>query len=103
MRRRPPDGLLGGMMEFPGTPWRDKPWRREEARAFAPVAGDWRWPAQGVRHVFTHFSLELQVAIATAGTVDFAEAIWLAPERLGEVALPTLMRKVARVAMAAEV
>ena len=100
LRRRALEGLLGGMMEFPGTPWREQPWRREEARAFAPVAGDWRWPEAGVRHVFTHFSLELQVAIATDGAVDFAEAIWLAPERLGEVALPTLMRKVARVAMA---
>ncbi|HKY95945.1 MAG TPA: A/G-specific adenine glycosylase, partial [Kiloniellales bacterium] len=26
LRRRPPQGLLGGMMELPGTPWRGEPW-----------------------------------------------------------------------------
>src|SRR6185437_7680927 len=26
LRRRPEEGLLGGMIEIPSTPWREQPW-----------------------------------------------------------------------------
>ena len=43
LRRRPPRGLLGGMLELPGTPWRDAPWADAEALALAPLPGlDWK-------------------------------------------------------------
>ena len=93
LRRRPEEGLLGGMMEFPSTDWRAKPWKAEEALAEAPVSAEWQ-PLPGlVRHGFTHFELELKVFAADARVK--AEGVWCPIDRLSEMALPTLMKKVA--------
>jgi A/G-specific adenine glycosylase len=58
--RRPPKGLLGGMLGLPGTTWRLGPWASAEALALAPTAARWR-AAGAVEHTFTHFSLSLAV------------------------------------------
>jgi len=50
-----------------------------------------------VRHGFTHFRLELAVFAGIGST----EGIWSPVEGLGDHALPTLMKKVARHAIAA--
>jgi len=50
-----------------------------------------------VRHGFTHFQLELAV-VSGVGTT---EGLWSRVERLGDHALPTLMKKVVRHAIAA--
>ncbi len=103
LRRRAEAGLLGGMMEVPSTEWREAPWSAEEAGAQAPVvAAPWQ-PLPGVvRHGFTHFRLELEVWAAPATAAAGAAAgRWTRPEDLGAAALPTLMRKVARHALAA--
>jgi A/G-specific adenine glycosylase len=54
-----------------------------------------------VSHVFTHFELRLAVA---AGALDGAPAPaacrWCAIDRLGQEALPSVMRKVIRHALA---
>jgi A/G-specific adenine glycosylase len=63
--RRPPRGLLGGMLALPTTPWRTAPWTPDEAAAHAPAAGPWA-RAGAVEHVFTHFSLTLEVWQASA-------------------------------------
>jgi A/G-specific adenine glycosylase len=47
-----------------------------------------------VRHVFTHFVLELEVWAARYRSRPNGEGFWLAPEKLKEAALPTVMRKV---------
>jgi A/G-specific adenine glycosylase len=99
LRRRPERGLLGGMMEVPSTSWREAPWEPAEARAEAPVAARWRAIDGVVRHTFTHFHLELAVLAGTAG--DTEGGLWQPVERLDEVALPTLMKKVVRHALAA--
>jgi len=99
IRRRPEKGLLGGMMEFPGTEWRHDAWPLNEARRHAPVAGSWRLLPGIVRHTFTHFHLELTVLAArvnSAGDNDDNGGVWCAPERLSEHALPTVMKKVTR-------
>lgn len=98
LRRRPRQGLLGGMTELPGTEWRDAAWPEAEALAAAPVAAQWRSVGR-VRHVFTHFSLDLAVfsARAPAG----AAMGWLCPvAALGQQALPSVMRKCVRLALA---
>jgi A/G-specific adenine glycosylase len=97
LRRRLQEGLLGGMIEVPSTPWRAAPWTLADAVRFAPVAVAWSPLPGAVRHGFTHFQLELSVA-AGVGTT---EGIWSSVERLGDHALPTLMKKVARHAIAA--
>ena len=76
--RRPAKGLLGGMAALPGPEWQD-----------APLDG----PAIGrVRHVFTHFALDLAI-------VEKAEPVgegWWQPIDALEVAgLPSLYRRAA--------
>jgi A/G-specific adenine glycosylase len=99
LRRRPEKGLLGGMIEIPSTPWRTEAWPLAEALSTAPSAAEWSLLPGTVRHGFTHFQLELAVVAAQAERV--AEGLWSPIDRLGEHALPTLMKKVARHAMSA--
>ncbi len=99
LRRRPEKGLLGGMIEIPSTPWRAVPWEHADAVGAAPAPAHWA-PLPGiVRHGFTHFLLELAVVTAQIETV--AEGLWSPLDRLGEHALPTLMKKIARHAISA--
>ena len=94
IRRRIESGLLGGMMEIPSTEWREEGWTDEAAEISAPVAADWR-PLTGiVRHTFTHFHLELSLQAAIVEKGSIACGVWCLPERLGEHALPTVMKKI---------
>jgi A/G-specific adenine glycosylase len=97
LRRRPDKGLLGGMIEIPSTPWRSEPWALGEAIEIAPAAVDWEPLPGTVRHGFTHFRLELAIMAGRGGT----EGLWSRIDRLGEHALPTLMKKIARHAVSA--
>jgi A/G-specific adenine glycosylase len=101
LRRRPEKGLLGGMMEIPSTPWRAEAWKLSEAAKEAPVAARWRELPGTVEHVFTHFSLELTVVAGKANKSGKVEGEWCELGRLAKQALPSVMRKVARHAMAA--
>jgi A/G-specific adenine glycosylase len=95
LRRRPKDGLLGGMMEVPSTAWRAQRWPLTEALSAAPVQAEWRPLPGGVSHSFTHFNLELTVVAGTTFDTTAAGGIWCQPDQLDRHALPTLMRKVA--------
>jgi len=101
LRRRPPRGLLGGMMEIPSTPWREQEWKLAEAVAAAPATARWRKLPGAVRHVFTHFSLELAVVRGRVRPGAAAEGEWCGLDRLDSHALPSVMRKVARHVLAA--
>ncbi|HSV04449.1 MAG TPA: A/G-specific adenine glycosylase, partial [Phenylobacterium sp.] len=50
--RRPPKGLLGGMLALPTSAWRAGRWSEAEALAAAPARAPWR-PAGEVEHGFT--------------------------------------------------
>ncbi len=103
LQRRPESGLLGGMLELPSTPWRDTAMPAlADSLDHAPATADWRLLGGGVRHVFTHFELELSVACATIPASSKADiaGIWLPLESLDR--LPTAIRKAARHALAAE-
>jgi len=100
LRRRPERGLLGGMMEVPGTDWREAPWPTGEALALAPLSGlDWRPLAGEVAHGFTHFQLTLTVLAAATPRRRPTDGVWCRPNKLGGQALPTLTRKVVRHAL----
>ena len=100
LRRRAESGLLGGMMEIPSTGWTEEPAASAEALDLAPVEADWRLLPGEVRHGFTHFRLELAVMAGRAGEGwRDADGIWVPVDRLGEHALPTVMKKVVRHAL----
>jgi A/G-specific adenine glycosylase len=104
LRRRAERGLLGGMMEIPSTPWREVPWGEDEARALAPVRPRrWRALPGTVGHTFTHFHLELTVLTGPVDPVATETlGLWLHPTRFGEQALPTVMKKLSRHALAGQ-
>ena len=91
LRRRPPAGLLGGMLELPGTPWRTDPWPAPDALAGAPQPAVWR-PMGQARHGFTHFELLLDVYAAHVPAIT-APGLLHAAGALDEAALPTVMRR----------
>ena len=102
LRRRPEQGLLGGMMEIPSTEWREGNSGDDAARQ-APVKARFRVLGGAVRHEFTHFKLELNVLLGCAGGETKAPrgAVWCPVDRLGDHALPTVMKKIARHALEA--
>ena len=97
LQRRPENGLLGGMMEFPGTDWTEA-----QPQGGPPLAVAAERDAGTVGHVFTHFRLELAVRTAHTGRTGACPegAVWEDPARLDRQALPTVMKKVARAALA---
>ncbi len=91
--RRPPKGLLGGMLALPTSDWRTAPFSSAEARASAPAAGNWR-PVGEVEHGFTHFTLTLTLLWAEG---DAEGVIW-SPRRDLD-ALPSVFLKAAKVGL----
>ena len=59
LETRPPKGLLGGMLGWPGTEWQET-----DPEAFPPIDADWRDVGEEVRHTFTHFHLRLSLRVA---------------------------------------
>jgi A/G-specific adenine glycosylase len=96
LARRPPLGLLGGMIELPGTPWRETPWTTEQALASAPAVADWQ-PAGQVRHGFTHFALTIDLLAARVSSLPACRLI-RPIDALSQEALPSVMRKCVRMA-----
>ena len=106
VRTRPARGLLGGMTEVPMTEW-SVDFDESDALGAAPRLSStrrggkkkisWRRLPGVVRHVFTHFPLELTVYLAElpATTPAPAEARWIAIAGIAGEALPSVMRKVA--------
>ena len=81
--RRPAKGMLGGMAALPGPDWQDSP-----ADALAAIAT--------IRHVFTHFALDLAVLARAEPT---GQGWWQPIDRLAEAGLPTLYRRAADAVM----
>ncbi|MGH6726140.1 MAG: A/G-specific adenine glycosylase [Pseudolabrys sp.] len=98
LRTRPEKGLLGGMTEVPGSAWAHD-FDIAQASRFAPYLGaklKWRKLPGIVRHVFTHFPLELVVFSARVRPTTPAPkgARWVKLTDLPGEALPNVMRKV---------
>jgi A/G-specific adenine glycosylase len=76
--------MLGGMAALPGPEWSDTP--------IAPVPP----PLATVRHVFTHFALELSIVSAEGPEGD---GWWHPIGSLHEAGLPTLYRRAAELVL----
>ncbi|SFK38910.1 A/G-specific adenine glycosylase [Methylocapsa palsarum] len=95
LRTRPNKGLLGGMSEVPGSVW-DADFDPAAALGQAPMRVPFKRLDVTIEHVFTHFSLTLEVFAAAAPLAQEAPAgcRWVAPADLSREALPGVMRKV---------
>lgn len=100
LRRRPPTGLLGGMLELPGAPWRPEPWPERDALQHAPQPAEWRLCGTA-EHGFTHFQLRMGVYAATVPAIT-AEGLVRPVSGLDGEALPTVMRRCVAVALGTE-
>lgn len=93
--RRPATGLLGGMRALPGGDWGD-------ALPESPTGAQ---PLGHVRHIFTHFALDLAVdalpPAAMAAVTAAGKGEWWPIATLDEAGLPTLYRRAAERATAA--
>jgi A/G-specific adenine glycosylase len=97
--RRPPKGLLGGMRALPTGPWADSP----PGLADPPHSADWRMLDGSVDHVFTHFRLELALAVAPverhSGNHESwheSRGEWWPIAEIESAGLPTVFAKAAR-------
>jgi len=98
LRRRPMTGLLGGLLELPGTDWREAAWSVDDVLAHAPL--DAAWSRSGaVRHIFTHFELRLDIFAAEVERIELPGLI-VAADGLAGRELSSLMRKCIKVARA---
>jgi len=100
LRRRPNEGLLGGMTEIPFSEWEEGQFDNMRVVASAPVHGTWHKHGH-VTHTFTHFRLELDVfSLEQDGepvlraSADPWRCFWRSRTSLKDEALPSLMRKI---------
>jgi A/G-specific adenine glycosylase len=101
LRTRPARGLLGGMTEVPTTDWTQDFAEKNALRSAPPFKKRrvaWQRRPGVVRHVFTHFPLELAVYAADipARTPASEGTFWVRISDLAGEALPSLMRKILR-------
>lgn len=88
--RRPDQGLLGGMLGWPGSDW-------TEGKApdhTAPIRAEWKDLPAEVRHTFTHFYLRLTVKTALV-PMDRKPKVgaFLPQNEFAPADLPTVFRK----------
>jgi A/G-specific adenine glycosylase len=89
--RRPGKGLLGGMRALPTGPWVETMPGLEGA----PVATGWEMRNATVSHGFTHFDIELSLAVARTDAHQMADGLWWPIAELDRAGLPTLFAKAA--------
>jgi A/G-specific adenine glycosylase len=89
LETRPPSGLLGGMLGWPGSEWVER-----DPKPAPPVAATWHDPGLEVRHTFTHFHLRLSLRIAVVDADAHPErGEFVAKHEFRPGDLPTVMRK----------
>ncbi|PZR81784.1 MAG: A/G-specific adenine glycosylase [Hyphomicrobiales bacterium] len=95
VRTRPPERLLGGMTELPGTAWVIH-FDAASAASQAPVEASYRKLDKSVSHAFTHFALRLDIYVADVPSKRRAPTGYrFVPEcGLDKEAFPSVMRKI---------
>lgn len=93
--KRPDKGLLGGMSALPDTGWTASK-NGGTGEVSAPFGENWIKKGK-IRHVFTHFHLEMEVW--TASTIPKGEGWWSPLDEIANEALPTVMVKALRLVL----
>lgn len=97
--RRSDKGLLAGMRALPDDQWT----ARLDGHNVPPASAAWsRLPVQ-VSHIFTHFSLLIDVAVTSwpTGADDPGQGEWWPVKSLDKAGLPTVFRKAAEAVLSA--
>lgn len=89
LERRPNSGILGGMLAFPSSVWTQS----NELKLCPPFKANWSILNQSVYHTFSHFHLELKIALSVVNNNPL-EYLEISLETFNPKSLPTLMRKV---------
>jgi A/G-specific adenine glycosylase len=93
--KRAQSGLLGGMLEVPGSPWLENPSSNDISMPLDLFKGVTWADAGQVIHVFTHFELRVQVYAAISSKCQPIGGYQrLNLDALGAAALPSLMQKI---------
>ena len=88
---RPSKGMLGGMRALPDDGWA----AGNDGHARPPIGGQWRVHDNIIQHSFTHFSLEVDLAVYQDEKIatDMERDIWWPLAEIAEAGLPTLYAK----------
>jgi len=88
---RPSKGMLGGMRALPDDGW----FAGSDGDRQPPMTGNWLVHEKIVQHSFTHFSLEVDLAVYQGGktVTNISDNIWWPLETIENAGLPTLFVK----------
>ncbi|WP_232223460.1 A/G-specific adenine glycosylase [Sphingorhabdus lutea] len=96
LEKRAEKGMLGGMMALPDDGWS----KAADGDGVAPKQGDWQILNKQVRHVFTHFTLNIDIAIlhlplrqGDVRPLITDKGNWWQLKTLDKAGLPTLFSK----------
>ncbi|QJB69177.1 A/G-specific adenine glycosylase [Parasphingorhabdus halotolerans] len=96
LKPRPEKGMLAGMRALPSDDWAAK----RDGHAKLPIEGKWTIRENIVQHSFTHFSLEVDMAVLeddkipiNIGDNIWNDSIWWPLETITDAGLPTLFAK----------
>lgn len=89
--RREGRGMLAGMRALPDDRWT----ARKDGDRLSPFASNWRILAQIVQHSFTHFTIEMRIAVTEGPTRPEYGEYWPI-NSLDKAGLPTLFMKAAK-------
>ncbi len=95
--KRPTKGMLADMRALPDDGWSAK----ANGDSQSPFAAEWLLLNEPVAHVFTHFTLSLNIAVTAEPVQDvqLPHGEWWPINRLDSAGLPTLFSKAAKIAM----
>lgn len=99
---RPEKGMLGSMRALPDDNWA----AGMDGHGQAPLDGNWQLHENVVQHSFTHFSLEVDLAVYQSDKIvintddnketEIGAAIWWPMNGIEDAGLPTLFAKAVR-------
>ncbi len=95
--QRPGTGMLGGMRALPDDGWS----ARKDGSGDSPLhTANWTILNQFVQHSFTHFTLELKIAVTAWGgdAMMLPHGEWWPLEKIDKAGLPTLFVKAVKLA-----
>ncbi len=101
IQRRPEEGLLGGLWEFPGGKLENGETPRQaclrEVREEVGIEIEISEELPLVRHAYTHFRVTIHPFVAkmvSAGPETHLKSKWASPDELDRVAMPIASRKI---------